>query len=196
MVTKSDSLICQSHIHHSRFILPLPPHSSIAHYIWWPGSRQLLFWKQAIITTTISVQGWHMALKLAIAFCSYASEHGIKKSYSFVDWVDVTYIALNIFFAVAKICPKNARACPIQDIVEGVAYTWAWTSSLRLLHARLWPISRIISTSHSRKALPSSDSKKTVSCFINSPTLHLNYIACGYLESQSFTYFLEKKWTE
>jgi hypothetical protein len=23
------------------------------------------------------------------------------------------HIALNIFFAVAKICPKNARACPV-----------------------------------------------------------------------------------
>jgi hypothetical protein len=66
-----------------------------------------------------------MALKLAIAFCSYAFEFGIKKPYSLVNWVDITYIALNIFFAVAKICPKNARACPIQDIVEGVAHTWA-----------------------------------------------------------------------
>jgi hypothetical protein len=54
-----------------------------------------------------------MAPKLANAFCSYAFENGIKKPYSFVNWMGVTYIALNKFFAVAKICPKNARACPI-----------------------------------------------------------------------------------
>lgn len=52
------------------------------------------------------------------------------------------YIALNIFFAIAKICSKNARACTIEDIIEGVVCTSRCWDSTSLL-----PKSRIISTS-------------------------------------------------
>lgn len=61
------------------------------------------------------------------------------------------YIALNIFFAIAKICSKNARACTIEDIIEGVVYTCCCWDSTSLL-----PKSRIISTSNSTRSLNQS----------------------------------------
>ncbi len=57
-------------------------------------------------------------------------------------WQLEHYIALNIFFAIAKICSKNARACTIEDIIEGVVCTSRCWDSTSLL-----PKSRIISTS-------------------------------------------------
>lgn len=57
-------------------------------------------------------------------------------------WQLEHYIALNIFFAIAKICSKNSRACTIEDIIEGVVCTSRCWDSTSLL-----PKSRIISTS-------------------------------------------------
>ncbi len=66
-------------------------------------------------------------------------------------WQLEHYIALNIFFAIAKICSKNARACTIEDIIEGVVYTCCCWGSTSLL-----PKSRIISTSNSTRSLHQS----------------------------------------
>ncbi len=95
--------------------------------------------------------------KLCQCNCSLSFERkSIKANRVYVvklgwGWQLEHYIALNIFFAIAKICSKNARACTIEDIIEGVVYTCCCWDSTSLL-----PKSRIISTSNSTSLLPKS----------------------------------------